>query len=130
MKFLLVAIAVVVSITITAQDVQASTEGLQWSFGDYGTSDRLKMAPCLVVRSEHGYIAYPKIQWYQVTNGFTVTSDADGVSVNNYHKTMGEGETQTEIPFRWWVEATHAEPQGSSTPTLDVYNWNTEVISA
>tara|TARA_Y100000296_G_C5057218_1_gene197898 strand:+ start:154 stop:603 length:450 start_codon:yes stop_codon:yes gene_type:complete len=122
MKYALVLVAVLVAITITSHDVQASSHtSLSWSFGNYGYSDTLKMSPCPVMRSEHGYVAYPKIQRYQVSKGFTVTSDINGVRVNNYHKTMGEGETQAEMPFRWEVEAYEDIP---TKPQYFGWDWN------
>ena len=121
MKQLIYLVAVLIAITITTQTAQASSHGLTWSYGNYGTSELLKMSPCPVMRSEHGYVAYPKIQRYQVSKGYSLVSDINGVRVNNYLKTMGEGETQAEMPFRWEVEAYEDTP---TKPQYFGWDWN------
>ena len=124
MKYALVLVAVLVATAITSHDAHASTHtSLDWSFGNYGTSELLKMSPAYVIRTEHGYVAYPKIQRYQVSKGFAVTSDTNGVRVNNYHKTMGAGETQAEMPFRWEVEAYEDIPTKPQS-----FDWKWELI--
>ena len=76
MKQLIYLVAILIAITITTQTAQASSHGLTWSYGNYATSEYLKMPPARVIRSEHGYIVVP----------IAVPS------MNTSYKTMGEGE--------------------------------------
>ncbi len=124
MRYALALIAVLVAITITSHDAHASTDtSLNWSFGNYGTSELLKMSPAYVIRTEHGNVAIVGIQRYQVARGYSLVSDINGVRVDNYRKTMGEGETQAEMPFRWEVEAYEDIPTKPQS-----FEWKWELI--
>ena len=126
MRYALALIAVLVAITIMPHNAQASTHtGLSWSFGNYGTSELLKMSPAYVIRTEHGNIAVVGIERYQVARGYSIVSDLNGVRVDNYHKTMGEGEEQyaREKKSRWYVETFESvEPQHA--PESLKWDWN------
>ena len=94
MKQLLSMIAVLIAITVTSHTAEASSHGLTWSYGNYATSEYLKMPPARVIRSEHGYIVVP----------IAVPS------MNTSYKTMGEG----EAPIRKVLPLVPSIPQ---TPT-------------
>ena len=126
MKYALVLVAVLVATAITSHDAHASTHtSLDWSFGNHGTSELLKMSPAYVLRTEHGNIAVVGMERYQVEQGYNIVSDINGVRVNNYHKTMGEGEEQyaREKKSRWYVETFESvEPQNA--PESFKWDWN------
>ena len=126
MKYALVLVAVLVATAITSHDAHASTHtSLDWSFGNYGTSELLKMSPAYVLRTEHGNIAVVGMERYQVEQGYNIVSDINGVRVNNYHKTMGEGEEQyaREKKSRWYVE-TFESVQPQHAPESFHWDWN------
>ena len=102
MKHLLTLAAVLVAITVTSQTAQASSYGLTWSYGNYATSNYLKMAPAHVMRTEDGYIVIPIAV----------------ASASNPYKTMGEG----EAPMR------KVMPLLPSRPAVYTHHWNIQEL--
>ena len=76
---------------IETEHIETETIKLNWSFGNYRVSERMKMATVNVIRNEDGYqtiyvISPPRLGWVCCND-----SGTDFIQV----KTMGEGEYET-----------------------------------
>lgn len=85
---------------LTASSVHAddgADDGVNdmWTYGNYGTSELLKMPQAYVLRDEHGYVVLPIVRM--------VSYHIDGIKV------IGEGEEVTQLQDQWIVRKVQQE---------------------